>query len=88
MLIRGWALIKFSQFSASVVCLFCNKIINGNNKKRRCNKARFLLNALKKTLSSGGSLIISYLSLCGREWGGAGRLFEAGRLFAVGRLFE
>ena len=27
-----------------------------------------------------GSLIIYYLSLCGREWGGAGRLFEAGRL--------
>ena len=31
-LIRGWALIKFSPFSASVVCLFCNKTINGNNK--------------------------------------------------------
>ena len=41
-LIRGWALIKFSPFSASVVCLFCNKTINGNNKTRRCNKARFL----------------------------------------------
>ena len=41
-LIRGWALIKFSPFSAIVVCLFCNKIINGNNKKQRCNKARFL----------------------------------------------
>ena len=27
-----------------------------------------------------GPIIISYLSLCGREWGGAGRLFEAGRL--------
>ena len=38
-----WALIKFSSFSASVVCLFCNKTINGNNKTRRCNKARFLL---------------------------------------------
>ena len=24
-LIRGWALIKFSPFSASEVCLFCNK---------------------------------------------------------------
>ena len=31
-LIRGWALIKFSTFSASVVRLFCNKTINGNNK--------------------------------------------------------
>ena len=41
-LIRGWALIKFSPFSASVVCLFCNKTINGNNKTRRCNKASFL----------------------------------------------
>ena len=25
----------------SVVCLFCNKTVNGNNKTRRCNKARF-----------------------------------------------
>ena len=42
-LLRGCALIKFSPFSASVLeCLFCNKIINGNNKTRRCNKARFL----------------------------------------------
>ena len=41
-LIRGWALIKFSVFSASVVCLFCNKTINGNDKTRRSNKARFL----------------------------------------------
>ena len=41
-LIRGWALIKFSPFSASVVCLFCKKIINGNNKKRKFNKAKFL----------------------------------------------
>ena len=41
-LIRGWALIKFSVFSASVVCLFCNKTINGTDKTRRCNKARFL----------------------------------------------
>ena len=41
-LIRGWALIKFLPVSVSVVCLFCNNTINGNNKKRRCNKARFL----------------------------------------------
>ena len=41
-LVRGWALIKFSPFSASVLCLFCNKTINGNNKTRRCNKSRFL----------------------------------------------
>ena len=48
-LIRGWALIKFSPFSASEVCLFCNKTINANNKTRRSNKARFLYNTLKKT---------------------------------------
>ena len=41
-LIRGWALIKFSPFSASEVCLFCNKTINANNKTQRSNKARFL----------------------------------------------
>ena len=27
-----WALIKFSPFSVSEVCLFCNKTINANNK--------------------------------------------------------
>ena len=37
-----WALIKFSPFSASEVCLFCNKTVNANNKTRRSNKARFL----------------------------------------------
>ena len=37
-----WALIKFSPFSASVVCLFCNKTKNANNKTRRSDKARFL----------------------------------------------
>ena len=41
-LIRGWALIKFSTFSAGVVRLCCNKTINGNNKTQRCTKARFL----------------------------------------------
>ena len=30
-LIRGWALIKFSPFSASLVCWFCKKTINANN---------------------------------------------------------
>ena len=37
-----WALIKFSPFSGSVACLFWNNTINGINKTRRCNKARFL----------------------------------------------
>ena len=41
-LIQGWVFIKFSPFSASVACLFCNNTINGNNKMRRCNIARFL----------------------------------------------
>ena len=84
-LIRGWALIKFSTFSARVVCLFCNKTITGNNKTRRGNKARFLLNTLKKTPSWGSLLLVliqfwgvgvglvAYLSLSGsvREVGWA-----------------
>ena len=71
-----WALIKFSAFSTSAVCLFCNKTINSNNKTRRCNKARFLWNTLKKTPSSGKSLISTYSIFGG--WGGAGHLFEFG----------
>ena len=31
-LIRGWALVEFSTFSASLVCVFSNKTINGNNR--------------------------------------------------------
>ena len=69
-LIRGWALIKFSPFSTSVVCIFCNKTVNGNNKTRRCNKATFLQNTLKKTPSSGKSLVSTYSFL------GGGRLFK------------
>ena len=60
-----WALIKFSPFSTSVVCIFCNKTINGNNKTRRCNKATFLQNTLKKTPSSGKSLVRTYSFLGG-----------------------
>ena len=41
-LIRGWVPIKFLPFSASVVCLFCNKTINANDKTRRSKKVRFL----------------------------------------------
>ena len=41
-LIRDWALIKLSPFSASEVCLFCNKTRTANNKSRRSNKAKFL----------------------------------------------
>ena len=95
-LIRGWALIKFSPFSRSVTCIFCNKTVNGNNKTRRYNKARFLQNPLKKTPSSGKSVISTYsflgggrcngvgayfsLSGSGRGWGRGRRLFEAGCL--------
>ena len=64
-LIRGWALIKFSPFSTSVVCIFCNKMVNGNNKTRRCNKATFLQNSQKKTPSSGKSLVTTYSFLGG-----------------------
>ena len=88
-LIWGWALIKFLPFSASEVCLFCNKTINSNNKTRRSNKVRFLQNTLKKTPSSGKSLIRIYsLKWVGWRWaliwvwmggGGGARLFEAGR---------
>ena len=67
-----WALIKFSVFSASVVCLFCNKTINGNDKTLRCKKARFLLNTLKKTASSWKSLISTYSILGGCEGKGGG----------------
>ena len=86
----GLALIKFLPFLASEVCLFCNKTINANNKTRRSNKATFLWNTLKKTPSSGKSLIRIYsLKWGGWEWalvwvwlrwGGGGRLFEAERL--------
>ena len=48
-LIQGWALVKFSPFSASVVCLFCSK----NETKKGFFK---MLNTLKKTPSSRKSL--------------------------------
>ena len=54
-----WTLIKFTSFSASASCLFCNKTINGDNKTRRCNnlQSKVSANILKKILSSGKSLI-------------------------------
>ena len=57
-IIRGWALIKFSPFSASIVCLFCNKTINGDNKTQRFNKARFLQNTLKTKLRLRESILL------------------------------
>ena len=96
--IQGWALIEFSTFSAIVVCLFCNKTINCNNKTPRGNKVRFLKNTSKKTPSWGSLLYIStygvgvvaYLSLSGsgREVGWGGRLLTlpAFRMGANSRL--
>ena len=69
-LIRDWALINFSPFSASEVCLFSDKTRNANNKTRGSDKARFLWNTLKKTPSSGKSLIRIY-SLTWVGWGWA-----------------
>ena len=37
---------------------------------------------LKKTPSSGGSLIIFYWSLCGREWGGGWALIRGWALIS------
>ena len=90
-LIRGWALMKFSPFSESVMSLFGNKTIIGNNKTRRCNKVRFLWNSLKKTSSSSKSLIsrIQCFFWVGdeRRSGGGGRLltFSAFRMGAYSR---
>ena len=47
----------------------------------------FFLEAIERlNITEGGSLIISYLSLCRREWGGGGCLFEAGRLITFSAL--
>ena len=78
-----------------------HKTINGNNKMRRGNKARFLLNTLKKTPSWGSPLlvliqffgsgvgVVAYLSLSGsgREvgWGGRVLTFPAFRMGAYSR---
>ena len=70
-LIWGWVLIKFSPFSTSVVCIFCKKTVSGNNKMWRCNKARFLQNTMKKTLSLRKSQISPssfFWVVVGREW--------------------
>ena len=75
-LIRGWALIKFSPFSRSVTCIFCNKTVNGNDKTRRFNKARFLQNTLKITPSSGKCVISTYSFLRGGRYKGVGAYFS------------
>ena len=93
-LIRGWALIKFSPFSRSVTCIFCNKTVNGNNKTGRCNKARFCKTLWRKLrLRASLWLVgewapISVWVGVGGGWGRGGRLFEAGRLltFSANRM--
>ena len=55
-LIRGWALIKFSTFSVSVVCLFCNKTINGNNKTSKVSVKHSEENSVFGEVSYGGYL--------------------------------
>ena len=48
---------------------------------------QFFLEAIERlNITEGWSLIISYLSLCRREWGGGGCLFEAGRLITFSAL--
>ena len=72
-LIRGWALIKFSPFSASQVCLFCNKTVNATNKTRRVTKQGFC-KILWRNLCPQGSLLLELIHLIG--WSGGERLFE------------
>ena len=85
-LIRGWALIKFSSFWASVVCLFCNKTIMVITKREDVTKQSFCkLPFLWRKLRLRGSLfilvLIQFQPHCHQSgWGGGGRLFEAERL--------
>ena len=48
------------------------QIKKGNNKTRRCNKARFLSNTVKKTPSSAKSVISTYSFLLGGRGKGVG----------------
>ena len=96
LLIKFLDLIKFSPFLASVVCLLCNKIINGNNKTRRCSTASFCnWNTLKKSPSSRKSLIsafsisisisLSLKSISEFRWEGEGGMATYSRLGAYSR---
>ena len=91
--IRGGCLFKVGRllnchyFQQEVVCLFCNKSkYKGNNKTQRCNKASFCkINTLKKTLSSGKSLISTYSFLLGGRGKGGGFWLWAHYLSLSGR---
>ena len=87
-LIWGWAIIKFSPFSASVVCLFCNKTINAIKKKHEEVTKQGFCKILWRKLSPQGRLSLvliqfqfQFQSHCHSvDEGGGGRFFEAGRL--------
>ena len=66
-LIRGWALIKFSPFLASEVCLFCKKTPSSGKSLIRIYSLKWV--------GCGWAHISVWLG-----GGGGGRLFEAGRL--------
>ena len=81
-LMRGWALIKFSPFSTSVVCIFWKKTVSGNNKSRRCNKASRFCKTLWRKLRLRGSLklvLIPFLGGSGKGVGAYLSLSESGR---------
>ena len=64
-----WALIKFSTFSASMVCLFCNKTINGYNKTRR---GKVSVKYSEENSAFSGKFLISTFSVLG-GWEGERR---------------
>ena len=70
-----WTLIKFSPFSASVVYLFCNKIINVNNKSEDVTKQGLCKIPWRK-LRLWEGLLLSLIWVCvggsGVGWGGVG----------------
>ena len=71
-LMRGWALIKFSPFSTSVVCIFWKKTVSGNNKSRRCNKASRFCKTLWRKLRLRGSLKLVLIPFLGGSRKGVG----------------
>ena len=70
---RGWALIKFSLFSASEVCLFRKKQEMLITKRDEVTKQGFC-KILWRKLRPRGSLLLEFIHSSG--WGGGERLFE------------
>ena len=77
---RLGANIKCSSFSASVVYLFCNKTINGNNKMWRYTKQGFC-----KILHLQGSLFLVFIQNFS-GWEGEGHGVGVGTYFEPGHL--